>query len=76
MYCNLIQYNIVWENPTINLLRLSEMLEKERPLEGSLVLLPEMFATGFSMDVARISQSMNGSIVEWLKNMAPKVITY
>lgn len=51
------QLNIVWEDKLANHAKVQELLEKAAPPEGSLVILPEMFATGFSMNVPEISDS-------------------
>lgn len=68
-----VQTDILWENPTGNLKKLSEILRHNGPDE--LVVLPEMFATGFSMRPDRIAQSMNGEIVTWMKeNSSNKLI--
>jgi len=43
----LIQMNLEWENPEINLRRIEERMSEE--VEFDLIVLPEMFSTGFSM---------------------------
>jgi predicted amidohydrolase len=49
------------------------MLKDAGPDE--LIVLPEMFATGFSMRPEKIAQSMNGEIVSWMKeNSRDKLI--
>lgn len=68
-----IQPDILWENPTGNLERLTELLK--HATSGELIVLPEMFATGFSMRPEKIAQSMNGEIVSWMKeNSADKMV--
>ena len=42
----------------------------EEPTE--LVILPEMFSTGFSMNPAVLAEPMNGDTVEWMKETAIK----
>src|SRR5688572_890648 len=49
------QLDIVWEDKAANHAKVTAMLESARPAAGSLVLLPEMFATGFSMNVAAVA---------------------
>lgn len=46
--------DIVWENKSRNHEKVRELLDATKPSEGSLVLLPEMFSTGFSMNVEGI----------------------
>jgi predicted amidohydrolase len=45
------QINCVWENKPANYNRVRSLLQNARIPGGSLVVLPEMFATGFSMNV-------------------------
>jgi predicted amidohydrolase len=52
-----VQLDIVWENKPANHQKARALLERARPEQGSLVLLPEMFATGFSMNVAGVTDS-------------------
>jgi predicted amidohydrolase len=52
-----LQLDIIWENKPANHAKVREMIEKAAPSPGSFVVLPEMFATGFSMNVAAIHDS-------------------
>ena len=45
------QLDIAWEDKAENHRRAAALLEQARPPQGSLVVLPEMFSTGFSMNV-------------------------
>lgn len=60
-----IQTNLAWENSNANLNRLNWIIQQAH--EGSLVVLPEMFATGFTMNPQQFAQTMNGEAVEWMK---------
>ena len=51
VYC--VQLNIQWENKKANFARVEQLLAATPPASGSLVLLPEMFATGPSSAVLR-----------------------
>ena len=51
------QLDIVWENKPANHAKVQALLESGAVNEGSLVILPEMFSTGFSMNVSAISDS-------------------
>jgi predicted amidohydrolase len=66
---SLIQYEVVWENPDANRLKLEELLN---PLSGQtdLILLPEMFTTGFSMHAKELAETMNGKSVNWMLQQA------
>ena len=50
----LCQLELAWENPDANYSKIHELLADRSDLGGSLVVLPEMLATGFSMDVAAV----------------------
>ena len=51
-----IQLDIAWEDKTANFTRVRTLLAKEPPTPGSLIVLPEMFASGFSMNLAATRQ--------------------
>ena len=65
----LVQSEIAWEAPAANRHRLAEHF---RGLAGhtDLIVLPEMFSTGFSMDAATLAESMNGPTVGWMREEA------
>lgn len=65
----LVQANQIWENKEENLKNYDRLLET---LSGvDLILLPEMFHTGFSMNAENLAETENSSQgLEWLKNMA------
>jgi len=50
------QLDITWEDKPANFAKVRSLLAAAVPPPGSLVLLPEMFATGFSMNVAKIRE--------------------
>ena len=66
---SLFQFDMVWKSPSSNLEILNQWLERI-PDNTDLVVLPEMFLTGFSMDILDIAQPMDGEGVEWLKSVA------
>lgn len=55
----LIQYDIVWENRQQNHQVVREFVEEASPEPGSLLILPEMFATGFSMNLGNTAPSIH-----------------
>ncbi len=66
----LLQPDVLWEDPAGNCARYERLIAGEAaqyPLH--IVLLPEMFATGFSMNTA-LAQPMDGAIVEWMRTVA------
>ncbi len=64
----LIQANLQWESIAANLIMFSQKIETTPPTD--LIVLPEMFSTGFSMNAAALAEDMNGSAVQWMKKTA------
>jgi predicted amidohydrolase len=71
LYITLVQPDIVWENKTANLQQYEQMLDG---ITGTkqVVVLPEMFTTGFSMAPERLAEKMDGPSVSWMGAMAAK----
>ncbi|MEP0263172.1 amidohydrolase [Dokdonia sp.] len=67
----LIQSHLLWENPTANLVNFDALLEDVSD-STQLIILPEMFTTGFSMDPVTHAESMDGKTVQWLKKWSQK----
>jgi omega-amidase len=64
----LVQTDLVWEDRQQNRQRLEE---KIRSISNSqVVVLPEMFSTGFSMRPEELAEPMSGETVTWMKNLA------
>ena len=68
----LIEYDIKWEDVVSNRNRLEEIISN-LPENTDLVILPEMFTTGFSMHAGKLAESMDGTTVNWLKSLANKM---
>lgn len=67
----MIQSNLHWENKTANLHQFEEKIASiQQPAQ--LVVLPEMFSTGFSMKPAELAETMDGPSVQWMKWIAAK----
>ncbi|HRE39065.1 MAG TPA: nitrilase-related carbon-nitrogen hydrolase, partial [Chitinophagaceae bacterium] len=64
-----IQTNLHWEDKKANLKMLEEKIGniKERT---EVVVLPEMFSTGFSMKPEQLAETMEEETVQWMKRMA------
>jgi predicted amidohydrolase len=65
----LIQTSLFWENPK----------ENQKYLEGKinaiteiidLIVLPEMFTSGFTMNPKDVAETMQGDTISWLQNLA------
>ncbi|MHC4718357.1 MAG: nitrilase-related carbon-nitrogen hydrolase, partial [Planctomycetota bacterium] len=55
-----VQFDIRWEDKPANYDRVRRLVLSASPAPGSLIVLPEMFATGFSMNVAGIAEQVGG----------------
>ena len=64
-----IQANLTWGNPAKNRLYFEQVINKLTS-DTDLVVLPEMFSTGFTMNPSSVSETMNGTTVSWMINMA------
>lgn len=64
-----VQYDIAWEQKTANHAKVRAML-KGATSPGDLVVLPEMFATGFSMNVAQIAEDSQRPSETFLAQLA------
>lgn len=62
----LVHTELAWEDIPANLALFDSWFEKV-PDETDLVVLPEMFTTGFSMNASAIAQEMDGSAVQWMR---------
>jgi predicted amidohydrolase len=65
----LIQTNLHWEDKAANLAMLEEKIMGIAE-KTELVVLPEMFSTGFSMQPASLAETMQGEAVTWMKKIA------
>src|SRR6516165_10009851 len=66
---SLVQQPLAWHDGAANRARFTELL---RPLAGhtDLVVLPETFTTGFSMQVERLAEPAGGETSAWLGQLA------
>jgi len=65
-----IQHDIVWERPDENFARLAPMIERAAAGGARLVVLTEMYATGFSMETDRIAEPVDGPSARFLADRA------
>jgi omega-amidase len=56
MHVALVQLDLAWEDKRTNHAKVRALLGKARVPKGSLVVLPEMFSTGFSMNAEAIAE--------------------
>ena len=70
IYC--VQHDIAWENRRANFAKVESLLAAAKPEAGSLVLLPEMFASGFSMNIPAIREGRERETERFLAATAKK----
>ncbi|MFT5956398.1 MAG: omega-amidase [Flavobacteriales bacterium] len=65
-----LQADLAWENPQLNYERLAGLMSNQR--EADIIVLPEMFTTGFSMEPALVAETHGLSMetLEWMKRHA------
>jgi omega-amidase len=65
-----LQFDIAWDDKQANFDRVRRMLAGSAPGKGGLIVLPETFATGFSMNVAAIAEAPEGQTERFLAELA------
>ena len=66
----LVQHDIVWEDREATLGHVAPLVAEGFAAGASLVVLPEMFAVGFSMAPERVAEEEGGPTSEWLSAQA------
>ncbi|MFI8981544.1 amidohydrolase [Pseudomonas sp. BMW13] len=69
----LIQTSLAWHDPAANREHFQTLLEQARGAD--LVILPEMFTTGFSMESAALAEPEDGPSSTWLREQAQRLDT-
>lgn len=65
----LIQSDLYWENAPANRTQFEKKIQAlTEPTD--VIILPEMFTTGFSMNAPQLAETMNGETVRWMEKLA------
>lgn len=67
----LIQSDLVWENIDLNLKNFEKKIDSIAS-DTDLIVLPEMFSTGFTMNPEKVAETENGKAVSWLLEKATR----
>lgn len=67
--CTLIQTKLFWENKEANRNMLKAKIDAIKD-KTELVILPEMFSTGFSMKPELFAETMEGETVRWMREVS------
>ena len=65
----LIQTELIWENPKENRILLQDEINSVSH-DIDIIVLPEMFTSGFTMNPESVAESMQGETIFWLQNLA------
>jgi len=68
----IVQSNLVWENPIENRLNFVDKINSISEKTVDLIVLPEMFTSGFTMNAEIVAETMEGETVSLLKELAVK----
>ena len=67
-----LQYDLIWEDKDQNLKKIDRFIHAiDEPMD--LIVLPEMFSTGFTMNGEKLAESEAGPTVAWMRNHAVKM---
>lgn len=64
-----VQASLQWHDPAANRAELQRHID-EISIATDLIVLPEMFTTGFSMEAAQLAEPMEGPTVAWMRELA------
>lgn len=66
----IVQSDLFWEDISKNLSAFSTKLESIKPKNTDIIVLPEMFSTGFTMDPKKNAETVNGKTLLWMKSIS------
>lgn len=69
MKVSLIQAPLVWENPKLNRDYFEQKIHSLSQ-DTDLIVLPEMFTSGFTMNPSAVAETMEGETITWLQTLA------
>lgn len=67
----LIQSDLVWGNPKLNRDNFTDKINAISQ-KIDLIILPEMFTSGFTMNASSVAETMQGNTVKWMQEIAAK----
>jgi len=65
----LVQFDILWESVAENCWKIEQMICENRS-EVDILILPETFNTGFSLNPKKVSETIDGDTINWMKYLA------
>ncbi|MDC1162378.1 amidohydrolase [Tenacibaculum sp.] len=68
---SILQSDLTWENPSKNRENFEQKINQiSTPVD--LIVLPEMFTTGFTMNAEKFAEKMDGKTIKWMQKIANK----
>jgi predicted amidohydrolase len=71
-----LQMDLAWEKPELNRAHALDLIARRQPPPNSLVVLPEMFNCGFTMNATAVAESPGGATETWLSQTAKQHQTW
>ena len=65
----IIQSNLIWEDPSANRIIFYNIINEIKE-QVDLLILPEMFSTGFTMNPIEVAETMQGETIQWMQTIA------
>lgn len=69
LHLAMVQTELAWEDPVKNQIDIETFIS-DINTPTDIIILPEMFSTGFTMNPYEVAQSMDGETVQWMKKIA------
>ncbi len=63
------QFDLVWENPELNRKYIGDKISQISQ-SVDLIILPEMFTSGFTMNPKKVAETMSGITVSWMRQLS------
>lgn len=67
----IVQPDLIWHDAQANRAALTKLIDSSTE-PTDLIVLPEMFTTGFSMNAPELAETMDGSTMDWLRETAAR----
>jgi len=71
---SLLQFDIIWNDKQANLNKIESIIEQQYS-KSDILILPEMFNTGFSMNPESFAEDANSTTFEWMKKLSKEYNT-
>lgn len=70
----LVQTDLIWEQPEQNRQSIERLIAKKAPV-ADLIVLPEMFTSGFTMNPKMVAETMKGDTIQWMQQLSQQYQT-